>query len=64
MVAEAVHEVWPEHLPLFVRLSCTDRAGDGWDLSQSVDFCGRLKKLGVDLIDCSSGGLVLDAVIN
>jgi len=62
-VAEAVREVWPEHLPLFVRLSCTDWVSGGWDLSQSIDFCGRLKDLGVDLIDCSSGGLVPDAVV-
>jgi 2,4-dienoyl-CoA reductase-like NADH-dependent reductase (Old Yellow Enzyme family) len=61
-VAEAVREVWPEHLPFFVRLSCTDWVNGGWDLSQSIDLCGRLKELGVDLIDCSSGGLVPDAV--
>lgn len=63
MVTENVREVWPESLPLFVRISCTDWVEGGWDLGQSIDFCGRLKDLGVDLIDCSSGGLVPDAVI-
>lgn len=57
-VAEAVRRAWPEELPLFVRLSATDWAPGGWDLEQSVVFAGRLKALGVDLIDCSSGGLV------
>ena len=63
-VAEKVREVWPESLPLFVRISCTDWVEGGWDLAQSIDFCRRLKELGVDLIDCSSGGLVPDAVIS
>lgn len=62
-VAEKVREVWPESLPLFVRISCTDWVERGWDLDQSIDFCQRLKNLGVDLIDCSTGGLVPDAVI-
>jgi 2,4-dienoyl-CoA reductase-like NADH-dependent reductase (Old Yellow Enzyme family) len=35
----------------------------GWDLAQSIDFCRRLKDLGIDLIDCSSGGLVPGALI-
>lgn len=62
-VAAAVREVWPENLPLFVRISCTDWIDGGWDLAQSIDLCGRLKALGVDFIDCSSGGTVPDAVI-
>jgi 2,4-dienoyl-CoA reductase-like NADH-dependent reductase (Old Yellow Enzyme family) len=62
-VAAKVREVWPESLPLFVRISCTDWAKGGWDLGQSIDFCRRLKGVGVDLIDCSSGGLVPDVVI-
>jgi 2,4-dienoyl-CoA reductase-like NADH-dependent reductase (Old Yellow Enzyme family) len=62
-VAEKVREVWPESLPLFVRISCTDWVEGGRDLAQSIDFCRRLKDLGIDLIDCSSGGLVPDAVI-
>jgi 2,4-dienoyl-CoA reductase-like NADH-dependent reductase (Old Yellow Enzyme family) len=62
-VAEKVREVWPESLPLFVRISCTDWVDGGWDLGQSLDFCKRLKELGIDLIDCSSGGLSPGAVI-
>jgi 2,4-dienoyl-CoA reductase-like NADH-dependent reductase (Old Yellow Enzyme family) len=62
-VAEKVREVWPESLPLFVRISCTDWVEGGWDLDQSIDISRRLKNLGVDLIDCSSGGLVPHAVI-
>jgi len=62
-VAEAVREVWPEPWPLFVRISCTDWVEGGWDLDQSIDFCRRLKQLGIDFIDCSSGGMVRDAVI-
>ena len=63
LVAAAVRKVWPENLPLFVRISCTDWVDNGWDLSQSIDLSGRLKVLGVDLIDCSSGGTVPDARI-
>jgi 2,4-dienoyl-CoA reductase-like NADH-dependent reductase (Old Yellow Enzyme family) len=62
-VAETVREVWPESFPLFVRISCTDWVEEGWDLAQSIHFCRRLKDLGVDLIDCSSGGLLPDAAI-
>jgi 2,4-dienoyl-CoA reductase-like NADH-dependent reductase (Old Yellow Enzyme family) len=62
-VAEAVRKVWPEPWPLFVRISCTDWVEGGWDLAQSIHFCQRLKELGVDFIDCSSGGMVKDAVI-
>ena len=56
-VTWAVREVWPAACPLFVRISVTDWAEDGWDADQSVLLAGRLKPLGVDLIDCSSGGL-------
>ena len=62
-VTAAVRKVWPENLPLFVRISCTDWVENGWDLSQSIYFSGRLKDLGVDCIDCSSGGTVPDARI-
>ena len=57
-VVEAVREVWPERLPLFVRLSVTDWQGGGWDLPQSIALARLLGPLGVDLIDCSSGGAV------
>jgi 2,4-dienoyl-CoA reductase-like NADH-dependent reductase (Old Yellow Enzyme family) len=57
-VAEAVRSVWPEALPLFVRISAVDWKEGGWDLAQSVELSRRLKGLGVDLIDCSAGFLV------
>lgn len=56
--ASAIRSLWPESLPLFVRLSCTDWLQGGWDLEQSIELARRLKSLGVDLIDCSSGGLL------
>jgi 2,4-dienoyl-CoA reductase-like NADH-dependent reductase (Old Yellow Enzyme family) len=62
-VAEALRQTWPAHLPLFVRISCTDWIVGGWDLTQSIEFCRRLKALGVDLIDCSSGALLPHAKI-
>ncbi|MBY0370244.1 NADH:flavin oxidoreductase/NADH oxidase [bacterium] len=56
-IAGAVRKIWPSKLPLFVRISATDWAPQGgWDLDQSLVLAAELKKLGVDLIDCSSGG--------
>jgi 2,4-dienoyl-CoA reductase-like NADH-dependent reductase (Old Yellow Enzyme family) len=55
--AKAVRAVWPERLPLFVRISARDWVEGGWDIDESVELSGRLCALGVDLIDCSSGGL-------
>jgi len=60
---QAVRKVWPEKLPLTVRLSCSDWVPGGWDLEQSVELSRRLKAESVDLIDCSSGGVVPDAKI-
>jgi 2,4-dienoyl-CoA reductase-like NADH-dependent reductase (Old Yellow Enzyme family) len=62
-IVAAVRSSWPKGAPLFVRISATDWANGGWDLEQSVELAGRLKSLGVDLIDCSSGGTVPHAVI-
>ncbi len=62
-VAESVRSVWPAEQPLFVRISCTDWVEKGWDLEQSIAFSSKLKDLGVDLIDCSSGGSVPHAEI-
>lgn len=62
-VADAVREVWPQHLPLFARISATDWMEGGWDLEQSLQFCRWLHEAGIDLIDCSSGGLSPDASI-
>ncbi len=52
----AVRKVWPERAPLFVRISSTDWIEGGWDIQQSVELARQMKPLGVDLIDCSSGG--------
>ena len=59
----AVRAVWPERLPLFVRLSCTEWTPGGWEIEQSIELSRRLKAEGVDLIDCSSGGNVPDAKV-
>ncbi len=52
---QAVREVWPERLPLTVRLSCSDWVEGGWTIEDSVELSKKLKAEGVDLIDCSSG---------
>ena len=62
-VVEAVQSVWPHELPLFVRLSATDWADGGWNLEETVKLCRILKEMGVDLIDCSSGGNIATAKI-
>jgi 2,4-dienoyl-CoA reductase-like NADH-dependent reductase (Old Yellow Enzyme family) len=59
----AVRAVWPDKLPLAVRISCTDWVEGGWDIGQSIELARRLKAEGVDLIDCSSGGTVPHAKI-
>lgn len=61
-VAKAVKEVISD-LPVFVRISATDWVEGGWNLTQSIEFVKRLKTVGIDLIDVSSGGLV-NASIN
>jgi 2,4-dienoyl-CoA reductase-like NADH-dependent reductase (Old Yellow Enzyme family) len=62
-VVRAVRAVVPDQLPLFVRVSASDWAAGGWDLTQTIAFAGELRKLGVDLVDTSSGGLVPHATI-
>ncbi len=57
-IVRAVRVRWPARLPLLVRISATDWAEGGWDAEQSVELSRRLAKEGVDLIDCSSGGLL------
>jgi len=57
-VVAAVRQVWPARLPLFVRVSATDWKEGGWELEQSIELSKRLKTIGVDLIDASSGGVV------
>jgi len=62
-IAEAVRSVWPAGGPLFVRISATDWVEGGWDLPRSIELSRGLKRAGVDLIDCSSGGNVPKARI-
>ena len=62
-IATATREVWPERLPMFARISSTDWTPGGWDVEQSIELAKRLHAAGVDVIDCSSGGNVVDAQI-
>jgi 2,4-dienoyl-CoA reductase-like NADH-dependent reductase (Old Yellow Enzyme family) len=57
-VVQAVRNTLPDDMPLWVRISATDWAENGWEIEQSVALSDKLKMLGVELIDCSSGGLV------
>jgi 2,4-dienoyl-CoA reductase-like NADH-dependent reductase (Old Yellow Enzyme family) len=61
--AECLRKIWPDHLPMSVRISCTDWFEGGWTLEDSITLSSRLKALGVDLIDCSSGGSTMLAKI-
>jgi len=54
--AQAVRELWPQELPVSVRISATDWKEGGWDLPQSIELARRLKAIGIDIIDVSSGG--------
>lgn len=60
-VADAVKSVWPAENPLFVRISSTDWTEGGWTIEESVKLAYILKEIGVDVIDCSSGGNVYNA---
>ncbi len=62
-IARAVREAWPDDMPVFYRISATDWAEGGWDLAQSIELCKQLREIGIDLIDCSSGGNVHDAKV-
>jgi 2,4-dienoyl-CoA reductase-like NADH-dependent reductase (Old Yellow Enzyme family) len=62
-VVGRVRRFWPERLPLFIRISSTDWVEGGWDIEQAVELARKLRPLGVDLVDCSSGGNVADAKI-
>jgi len=59
----AVRHVWPENLPLAVRISAIDWMPGGWQIEDSIALAKLLKAEGVDLVDCSSGGIVPDAKI-
>jgi 2,4-dienoyl-CoA reductase-like NADH-dependent reductase (Old Yellow Enzyme family) len=62
-IVTAVQSSWPKGAPLFVRISATDWIDGGWNIDESVELARRLKEIGVDLIDCSSGGSVPHAKI-
>src|SRR5437879_6226534 len=62
-IVAAVRSEWPKELPLFLRISSTDWVDGGWNINDSVKLAGELKQIGVDLIDCSSGGNVPQAKI-
>src|SRR5882672_10425270 len=62
-IVDAVREVWPERLPVWLRISAIDWAPGGWDIEASVELAKRVRERGIDLIDCSSGGLVMSQKI-
>jgi 2,4-dienoyl-CoA reductase-like NADH-dependent reductase (Old Yellow Enzyme family) len=62
-VARAVREAFPVERPVFARISATDWVEGGWDLEQSVVLARALREAGVDMVDCSSGGLVPHAKV-
>lgn len=56
-VIASVRNHWPEYLPLFLRISASDWTEEGWSVEDSVRLAPLVQKAGVDLIDCSSGGI-------
>jgi 2,4-dienoyl-CoA reductase-like NADH-dependent reductase (Old Yellow Enzyme family) len=62
-VVDAVRAAWPAHLPVLVRISATDWAERGWNVDESVQLARLFREHGVDLVDCSSGGMVPNAQI-
>ncbi|MET0293931.1 MAG: NADH:flavin oxidoreductase/NADH oxidase [Phenylobacterium sp.] len=58
-IAKRMREIWPDHLPCFVRISSVDGVDVGWSLDDSVAYAAELKAIGIDVIDCSSGGFKL-----
>jgi 2,4-dienoyl-CoA reductase-like NADH-dependent reductase (Old Yellow Enzyme family) len=62
-VVRGVREAWPPNLPLFLRISATDWVEGGWTPDESVELARRVGPLGVDVIDCSSGGSAANAIM-
>jgi 2,4-dienoyl-CoA reductase-like NADH-dependent reductase (Old Yellow Enzyme family) len=62
-IAAEVRKIWPIAWPVFVRISASDWVEGGWDLASSIEFCKELAKIGIDLVDVSSGGLSLQQKI-
>jgi 2,4-dienoyl-CoA reductase-like NADH-dependent reductase (Old Yellow Enzyme family) len=54
---EAVRDAWPKDRPLFFRASCVDGKGGAWELDDTIALVRELQQRGVDVIDCSSGGI-------
>jgi 2,4-dienoyl-CoA reductase-like NADH-dependent reductase (Old Yellow Enzyme family) len=63
-VVEAVRAVWPEHKPLVLRISASDWVEGGWTVDDSVVLAKEAAARGVDLVDCSSGGVSPDQRID
>ena len=62
-IAADIRKIWPCELPVFVRISATDWADNGWNLENTVDTAKKLKNIGIDLIDVSSGGNIFDSKV-
>ena len=62
-VTESIRKEWPGQLPLFLRISASDWVEGGWTIQDSVSLARMVKPLGVDLVDCSSGGAIQNARI-
>jgi 2,4-dienoyl-CoA reductase-like NADH-dependent reductase (Old Yellow Enzyme family) len=56
-IAEELRRTWPADKPIFFRLSCVDRIPGGWEIEDTIALARALKARGIDLIDCSSGGI-------
>jgi len=56
-VIESVKSKWPKEKPIFVRFSATDYVENGWDVNETSKICSIIKKMGIDLVDCSSGAI-------
>lgn len=62
-IIDTIRSVWPQELPLFLRISASDWVEDGWTVEDSVRLAHMVKERGVDVMDCSSGGAVSYAKI-
>ncbi len=63
-IINSIKKVWPENKPIFVRISAIDWIEGGFNLTDSIALAKMLKKVGVSLIDCSSGGIAPNAKMN
>jgi 2,4-dienoyl-CoA reductase-like NADH-dependent reductase (Old Yellow Enzyme family) len=57
-VARTVREAWPKNRPVFMRVSSIDDVEGGWSIEDTIAFAKELKAMGVDVVDCSSGGIL------